>query len=99
MSKMNKEVLRKIENILFSYKKYKKLNKNNEYNDFLSKVETSLEMIKECKNYEYIPLKYFRKMSYEEISEKLNIDVRNVYCARRNLLKQLEFHFSIQDLI
>ncbi len=98
---MNKEkkIYKDIESILFSYKKYKGLNKNNEYDNLLKKIDISLAMIKESKNYKLIEMRYFKEMTYDEIAEKLHIDIRTVYYNKGRLIEKLRVHFKILGLI
>ncbi len=97
--KENKIIFCEVENILFSYKKYKKLNKNNLYSDLLMKIENSFELIKDCKNYKIIEMRYFKKMTYEEIANEIGIDIRSVYYNRKKLIEKLKMHFKMQGLI
>lgn len=97
--KEEKRIFKEIENILFSYKKYKRLNRDDEYSDLLTKIEVALEMIDDYKYFDFIKMRYFKKMSYEEIANKLLMDIRSVYYIRIALLQRLKFHFKIQKLI
>ncbi len=99
MNKEDKRVFKEIENILFSYKKYKRLNKDRSYDDLLKKIDVALQMIEDCKNYNFIEMRYFNKMSYEDIANELVIDVRSVYYIRTNLLGKLRFHFRVHGLL
>jgi hypothetical protein len=38
-------------------------------------------------------------MTYEEIAEKLGVEVRTTYRIRNNILTALEIHFKTQRLI
>ena len=44
-------------------------------------------------------LKYFKKMTYEDISTELDIHIRTAYRMRNNILSALELHFKTQRLI
>ena len=56
-------------------------------------------MVKDHKDYNFIQMKYFDKMTYEEIAEKLDIHIANTYKMRNRILEALEIHFKTQRLI
>ncbi len=97
--KKDKKIFKEIEAILFSYKKYEKLNENGHYDDLLTKIGIALEMVKECKDYNFIELRYFERLCMEDIAEEMGIDVRSVYNMRKRLLDKLKLHFKINRLI
>ena len=56
-------------------------------------------MVKDNKDYPFIQMRYFDKMTYEEIAEKLDIHIANTYKMRNRILEALEIHFKAQRLI
>ena len=56
-------------------------------------------MVQDHKDYNFIQMKYFDKMTYEEIAEKLGVEIRTAYRIRNNILSALEIHFKTQRLI
>ena len=92
--------IREIEDILYSYNDYCNINReNNKYNDFISDINNAVFMIRKCKYSNFIEMKYFQNVTYEEIAEELSVDVRTVYRIRERILSKLKPHFKIQRLI
>ena len=69
------------------------------YKEIIFRIDECLNMIKEHKDYNFIQMKYFDKMTYEEIAEKLDIHIANTYKMRNRILEALEIHFKTQRLI
>ena len=69
------------------------------YEEILFRIDEALDMVKGHKYYDFIPMKYFSKMSYESIAEKFDINVSSVYKAKNKILGSLEIHFLAQKLI
>lgn len=69
------------------------------YEEIIFRINECLSMVQEHKDYEFIQMKYFDKMTYEEIAEKLGVEVRTTYRIRNNILTALEIHFKTQRLI
>ena len=69
------------------------------YEEIIFRIDECLSMVKDHKDYNFIQMKYFDKMTYEEIAEKLGVEVRTTYRIRNNILTALEIHFKTQRLI
>ena len=69
------------------------------YEEIIFRIDECLSMVKDHKDYAFIKMKYFDKMTYEEIAEKLGVEVRTTYRIRNNILTALEIHFKTQRLI
>ena len=69
------------------------------YEEIIFRINECLSMVQEHKDYEFIQMKYFDRMTYEEIAEKLGVEVRTTYRIRNNILTALEIHFKTQRLI
>ena len=69
------------------------------YEEILFRIDEALDMVKGHKYYDFIPMKYFNKMTYEAIAEKFDINVSSVYKAKNKILGSLEIHFLAQKLI
>ena len=69
------------------------------YEEILFRIDEALDMVKGHKYYDFIPMKYFSKMTYEAIAEKFDINVSSVYKAKNKILGSLEIHFLAQKLI
>ena len=92
--------IREIEDMLFSYKDYCNINqRNNKYDDVISDMDTAMSMVKNYKYFNFIEMRYFNHLTYEEIAEELSVDVRTVYRIRERILSKLKPHFKIQRLI
>ncbi|WP_294728743.1 sigma factor-like helix-turn-helix DNA-binding protein [uncultured Fusobacterium sp.] len=92
--------IREIEDMLFTYKDYCNINqRNNKYNDVISDMDTAMSMVKNYKYFNFIEMRYFNHLTYEEIAEELSVDVRTVYRIRERILSKLKPHFKIQRLI
>lgn len=92
--------IREIEDMLFTYKDYCNINqRNNKYDDVISDMDTAMSMVKNYKYFNFIEMRYFNHLTYEEIAEELSVDVRTVYRIREIILSKLKPHFKIQRLI
>ena len=69
------------------------------YEEIIFRINECLSMVQEHKDYEFIQMKYFDKMTYEEIAEKLGVSVMSTYRMRNSILSVLEIHFKTQRLI
>jgi len=69
------------------------------YKEIIFRIDECLSMVKEHKDYNFIQMKYFDKMTYEEIAEKLGVSLMSTYRMRNNILSTLEIHFKTQRLI
>ena len=93
------EKSKEIEEILFTYKDYCIINKDNKYADMIADVESALFVIRKNKRFDFIDLRYFKNMTYEEIAEELDVDIRTVFRIRKRLLSKLKLHFKIRRLL
>lgn len=75
------------------------LNDITRHEEILFRIDNALEMIKDNKDYNFIEMRYFNKLSYEEIADKIGVEVRTTYRIRNNILSALEIHFKTQKLI
>lgn len=69
------------------------------YKEIIFRIDECLNMVKDNKDYPFIQMRYFDKMTYEEIAEKLDIHIANTYKMRNRILEALEIHFKAQRLI
>ena len=69
------------------------------HEEILFRIDSALDMIKDREDYQFIEMRYLKKMSYEEIATELNIHIRTTYRMRNNILSALEIHFKTQKLI
>ena len=69
------------------------------YKEIIFRIDECLNMVQDHKDYDFIHMKYFDKMTYEEIAEKLGVSLMSTYRMRNNILSALEIHFKIQRLI
>ncbi|BEO91142.1 hypothetical protein FNSP4_09490 [Fusobacterium nucleatum] len=69
------------------------------HEEILFRIDSALDMVKDHKDYSFIQMRYFDKKGYEEIAEKLEVEVRTVYRIRNNILSALEIHFKTQRLL
>lgn len=69
------------------------------YEEIIFRIDECLSMVQDHKDYDFIHMKYFDKMTYEEIAEKLGVSLMSTYRMRNNILSALEIHFKIQRLI
>ena len=65
------------------------------YEEIIFRIDECLSMVKDHKDYNFIQMKYFDRMTYE----KLGVEVRTTYRIRNNILTALEIHFKTQRLI
>lgn len=69
------------------------------YEEIIFRIDECLSMVQDHKDYSFIQMKYFNKMTYEEIAEKLGVSLMSTYRMRNNILSALEIHFKTQRLI
>ncbi len=69
------------------------------YEEIIFRMDECLSMVQDHKDYGFIKMKYFDKMTYEEIAEKLGVSLMSTYRMRNNILSALEIHFKTQRLI
>ena len=69
------------------------------YEEIIFRIDECLNMVQDHKDYDFIRMKYFDKMTYEEIAEKLGVSLMSTYRMRNNILSALEIHFKTQRLI
>lgn len=69
------------------------------YEEIIFRIDECLSMVQDNKDYDFIRMKYFDKMTYEEIAEKLGVSVMSTYRMRNSILSVLEIHFKTQRLI
>ena len=69
------------------------------YKEIIFRIDECLSMVQDHKDYVFIKMRYFDKMTYEDIAEKLDVEVRTTYRIRNNILAALEIHFKTQRLI
>ena len=69
------------------------------YEEIIFRINECLSMVRDHKYYDFIHMKYFNKMTYEEIAEKLGVSLMSTYRIRNNILSALEIHFKTQRLI
>jgi phage transcriptional regulator, rinA family len=69
------------------------------YEEIIFRIDECLSMVQDHKDYGFIKMKYFDKMTYEEIAEKLGVSLMSTYRMRNNILSALEIHFKTQRLI
>ena len=69
------------------------------YEEIIFRIDECLSMVQDHKDYNFIRMRYFDKMAYEEIAEKLGISLMSTYRMRNNILSALEIHFKTQRLI
>ena len=69
------------------------------YEEIIFRIDECLNMVQDHKDYNFIQMKYFDKMTYEEIAEKLGVSLMSTYRMRNNILSTLEIHFKTQRLI
>ena len=69
------------------------------YEEIIFRIDECLSMVQDHKDYNFIKMKYFDKMTYEEIADKLNVSLMSTYRMRNNILSALEIHFKTQKLI
>ena len=69
------------------------------YKEIIFRIDECLNMVQDHKDYSFIQMKYFNKMTYEEIADALNISLKSTYGMRNRILEALEIHFKIQRLI
>ena len=69
------------------------------YEEIIFRIDECLSMVQDHKDYGFIQMKYFDRMTYEEIAEKLDIHIANTYKMRNRILEALEIHFKTQRLI
>lgn len=91
---MVKSELERIEEL-----KERLLNDIARHEEILFRIDNALEMVKDNKDYNFIEMRYFNKLTYEEIADKIGVEVRTTYRIRNNILSALEIHFKTQKLL
>lgn len=69
------------------------------HEEILFRINNALKMVEDHKDYSFIEMRYFNKLTYEEIADKIGVEVRTTYRIRNNILSALEIHFKTQKLI
>ena len=69
------------------------------YKEIIFRIDECLNMVQDHKDYEFIRMKYFDKMTYEEIASQLDISLKSTYGMRNRILEALEIHLKTQRLI
>ncbi|WP_338943044.1 DUF1492 domain-containing protein [Fusobacterium polymorphum] len=69
------------------------------YKEIIFRIDECLNMVQDHKDYGFIRMKYFDRMTYEEIADALNISLKSTYSMRNRILGALEIHFKTQRLI
>lgn len=75
------------------------LNDITRHEEILFRINNALKMVEDHKDYSFIEMRYFDKLTYEEIADKIGVEVRTTYRIRNNILSALEIHFKTQKLI
>lgn len=75
------------------------LNDITRHEEILFRIDNALKMVEDHKDYSFIEMRYFNKLTYEEIADKIGVEVRTTYRIRNNILSALEIHFKTQKLI
>lgn len=91
---MVKSELERIEEL-----KERLLNDIARHEEILFRIDNALEMVKDNKDYNFIEMRYFNKLTYEEIADKIGVEVRTTYRIRNSILSALEIHFKTQKLL
>ena len=91
---MVKSELERIEEL-----KERLLNDITRHEEILFRIDNALKMVEDHKDYSFIEMRYFNKLTYEEIAYKIGVEVRTTYRIRNNILSALEIHFKTQKLI
>lgn len=69
------------------------------HEEILFRIDNALKMVEDHKDYSFIEMRYFNKLTYEEIADKIGVEVRTTYRIRNNILSALEIHFKTQKLL
>ena len=69
------------------------------HEEMLFRIDNALKMVEDHKDYSFIEMRYFNKLTYEEIADKIGVEVRTTYRIRNNILSALEIHFKTQKLL
>lgn len=91
---MVKSELERIEEL-----KERLLNDIARHEEILFRIDNALKMVEDHKDYSFIEMRYFNKLTYEEIADKIGVEVRTTYRIRNNILSALEIHFNTQKLL
>ena len=75
------------------------LNDITRHEEILFRIDNALKMVEDHKDYSFIEMRYFNKLTYEEIADKIGVEVRTTYRIRNNILSALEIHFKTQKLL
>ena len=91
---MVKSELERIEEL-----KERLLNDIARHEEILFRIDNALKMVEDHKDYSFIEMRYFNKLTYEEIADKIGVEVRTTYRIRNSILSALEIHFKTQKLL
>lgn len=69
------------------------------HEEILFRIDNALKMVEDHKDYSFIEMRYFNKLTYEEIADKIGVEVRTTYRIRNSILSALEIHFKTQKLL
>lgn len=75
------------------------LNDITRHEEILFRIDNALKMVEDHKDYSFIEMRYFNKLTYEEIADKIGVEVRTTYRIRNSILSALEIHFKTQKLL
>ncbi|MDY5306024.1 transcriptional regulator [Fusobacterium gastrosuis] len=73
------------------------INDINRCEEFVYRVDSALEMIKEDKKYKTIELRFIEDKTAEETAEILKVSTVTINNDENRLLKELRMHFKIQN--
>lgn len=73
------------------------INDINRCEEFVYRVDSALDMIKEDKKYKIIELRFIEGKSTEEAAEILKVSTVTINNYENRLLKELRMHFKIQN--
>lgn len=66
---------------------------------FLTRLRESLDKLKNDRDFEIIDMKYFQKMTHEEIAEFIDVDTSTVTRRKNRIVKRLSFMLFPSDAI
>ena len=55
------------------------------HEEMLFRIDNALKMVEDHKDYSFIEMRYFNKLTYEEIADKIGVEVRTTYRIRNNV--------------
>lgn len=67
--------------------------------DFVIRLRECLERLKSDEDFEIIDMKYFQKMTHEEIAELIDVDTSTVTRRKNRIVKRLSFMLFPSDAI